>query len=336
MTATRHRLPVRKVSEQIGVELKDVYRAAERLSPHVHSTPMLTCSQMDNELSDGVTHFYFKGESFQKTGSFKFRGAYNAVAALIERGDKSTYVVAHSSGNHAQSVALAAKILHRKACVIVPYGCPVVKIKAAESYGAQVTRCGATIADRIAAADAILKNLDGVLVSSCTNPDIAAGQGTIALEMLEQALNLDAILVPIGSGSMISGISIVIKTLKPEIRIIGVQPSAADDAAQGLRTGKRVDVLVAPVTIADGLKTALGDIGWCTVSNLVDDILTVTEEEIQQATKLVWERMKIVVEPSASVGVAAARTGDFRRFGFRNVAIILSGGNVDMESLPWQ
>lgn len=311
-----------------NVTLRDVYRAAERLSHYALRTPLLTSTAIDSELSNGQTRFHFKAEHLQTSGSFKFRGALNAVAALIERGDHDSNIIAHSSGNHGLAVAAVARLLGRQATVVVPENSSAVKVAAAREHGAEIIYCGPSIAERIATANSLAARLNGVQINCFDNSDVVAGQGTIALELLNQIHDLQAIVVPVGSGSLIAGISIVVKTLRPEICIIGVQPTAASDAVQGHRIGYRVSVSVPPVTIADGLRTAVGDIGWYAVSTLVDHMLTVTEHEIEHAMVYIHRTLDITVEPSAAVGVAAARSHEFRQFGHKNVAIILTGGNV--------
>jgi threonine dehydratase len=334
------RVDVDAVSAAIGVSVPDVRAAAARLDGVAHVTPVLTSVQMDSELSArpdtaAATRFFFKVEAFQKTGSFKFRGAYNAVAALSDKPSNytaSTPVITHSSGNHGQAVALAAALLGRPAYVVVPRGAPAVKVAAVQSYGAEVVRCGPTLAERTTAAEKLAMRVDGVLVHPFMNTHVVAGQGTIALELLEQVQDLDAIIVPIGGGGMVAGIAIVAQTLHPAIRVFGAQPENANVAARSLAEGRHLTVTVAPDTVADGLKAGLGSIGWAVVSNLVEDVLTVSEEEVMDATRLVWQRMKVVIEPSAGVGVAVARSERFRNLGLKRVAIILCGGNVDVSA----
>lgn len=329
-------LSLDEVSAEIGVHIGDVLRAAERLAGAAHRTPVLTSQLLDEEFSDGATAFFFKVEAMQRTGSFKFRGAFNAMAALCEREENEIGpVVSHSSGNHGMAVAKAAALHDRRAYVVVPHGAPAVKLAAIEAYGAHIVRCGPTIAERAAAADEVCNRVGGTLIHPYMNRDVVAGQGTIALELLDQVANLEALVVPIGGGGMISGISIVAKAMNPSIRLIGAEPLAADDAARSLALKSHVYVSQAPNTIADGLKASLGDVGWCVVSNLVEAIVTVTEAEIAAATRLVWERMKIVVEPSAGVGVAALRTKLFHDLGLTRVGVVLCGGNVDVGALPW-
>jgi threonine dehydratase len=330
------RLAAEDVANEVGVGVADVRRAAERISGVAHRTAVLTSRELDKELSASATSFFFKVEAFQRTGSFKFRGAYNAVAALGEREGGADPVVTHSSGNHGQAVAKAAALHGRQAFVVVPHGAPSVKTAAIVSYGGHVVRCGPTIAGRTAAADEICSRVGGHLIHPYANRDVVAGQGTIALELLEQVADLDAIVVPVGGGGMIAGIAIVAKTANPSIRIIGAEPLAANDAARSLAAGTHLRVEMSPHTVADGLKAGLGEIGWSVVSNLVETIVTATEAEIAAATRLVWERLKVVVEPSAGVGVAAIHTRKFRALGLKRVGVILCGGNVDLDALPWR
>lgn len=333
---------VNNVGRDIGVPPSQIYRAAERLKGHIRHTPVRTSRRVEEVLnnSQASTRFFFKCELFQRTGSFKFRGAFNAVSALRERcledGTSPPPVVTHSSGNHGQAVAKSAQMLGLTAHIVIPIGAPSVKMQAVVSYGACIARCRQTMHDRMRVADTVCERFQGSLVSPFDDPDVIAGQGTIALELLEQVPKLDAIIVPVGGGGMISGIAIAAKHINPTIRIFGAQPQNADDAARSLRSGvHQVDLHRMPVTIADGLKASLGASAWHVVSSLVEDIFTVTEMEIVAATKLIWSRMKLLIEPSAGVAVAVAGSASFRQLGCERVAVILCGGNIDLNKLPW-
>lgn len=318
----------------IGVDLAAVEAAAARIAPHARVTPVMTSRRMDAELSGGETAFWFKCEMFQRTGSFKFRGALNALSILKERMPGGAVVVTHSSGNHGQAVASAAGLLDMRAHIVVPRGAPRVKVEAVEGYGAVVSRCGRSGAERAAAANRVVDEVRGaVLVHAFQDPGVIAGQGTIALELLEQVEGLEAIVVPVGGGGMISGIAIAAKALCPTIRIFGAEPLAADDAARSFRAKKHLSLSDdAPATVADGLRAGLGAPGWQVLSSLVEDVFTADEDEIVAYTKLVWRTMKVVIEPSAGVGVAVAASPAFRRLGLKKVAIILCGGNVDLDT----
>lgn len=330
-------LSLEEVCNEIGVNAAHSELAAVRLANAAHCTPVLTSRLLDVELSGGATSFFFKAEALQRTGSFKFRGAYNALAAHQERDAAAAAgpVVTHSSGNHGAALAAAAALHGRRAHVVMPHGAPRVKLAAVEAYGAAVVRCEPTLADRERTMRSVSAATGAMQVHPFLDPDVVAGQGTIALEFLQQVDALDALVVPVGGGGMISGIAVVAKTIYPQIRLIGAEPLAADDAARSLTAGAHLKPAEAPVTIADGLKATLGSVGWCVVRNLVETVVTVTEAEIAAATRLVWERMKIVVEPSAGVGVAAVQTELFRSLGLKRVGVVLCGGNVDLDELPW-
>lgn len=323
------------VCEKAGVSLADIEHAENVISRVARETPVLTSGRLNKFLSDSGTLFYCKAELFQKTGSFKFRGAYNAVAALNEASDSTTPVVTHSSGNHGQALACAGQLLSRRVFVVVPDPAPQVKVDAIKSYGATVVRCEPTLEKRMETAKAVVEREQGILIHPFLHRSVVAGQGTIALEFLRQVPDLDAIIASIGGGGMISGVAIAAKALKPSIRIIGAEPTAADAAARSLETGSRVGVPGVVKTVADGVKMSIGELGWGVVSGLVDRVIRVSEEDIVRATKFVWETMKVVIEPSAGLGVAAAGSKELRALGLHKVGIILCGGNVDISNLPW-
>lgn len=311
--------------------LSHIRAAADRIRPYATRTPVLTSSTLDGMAGRRLV---FKCELFQKVGAFKFRGACNAVMRLDDdvaaRG-----VVTHSSGNHAQALALAAKLRGIPADIVMPDNSPRVKVAAVEGYGARIHFCAPTQAARETMADELVRRTGGALIPPYDHPDVIAGQGTIALELLDDEPELDAIIVPVGGGGMISGVTIAAKALRPGIAVIGAEPAGADDAARGKRSGTRQPPPAA-ATIADGLRTGLGDLTWPVVRDLVDDVYTVDEPEIVSAMRTVWERMKLVIEPSAAVGVAVALSRAFRdRPGPERVGVILCGGNVDLDALPW-
>jgi threonine dehydratase len=329
------------------VSFADVEAAHGRIRSLVHKTPVLTCTTMDELASAGSAEpreLFFKCELFQRSGSFKARGACNAVASL-ESGTNS--VSTHSSGNHAQALALAAKLKGIPAHIVMPSNAPTLKRRAVEGYGASVYTCAPTQAAREEMAAQVTKDTSSRFVHPSEDPAVIAGQGTIALELIPQVQELvggassdgpvlDAIIVPIGGGGMTSGIAVAAKGLDPRIRIIAAEPLNADDAARSKASGSIQLNDKPPQTIADGLKTTLGPNTWPVVRDLVERVVTVSEEQILSAMRLVYERMKLAIEPSAAVGVAAALSDEVKGLsGLRRVGIVLCGGNVDLDSLPF-
>ena len=312
-----------------AASLQSIRTARERIAPHVHVTPILTSRTLDQRAG---RELFFKGECFQRVGAFKVRGAMNAVLSLsgvdAERG-----VVTHSSGNHAQALALAAKTRGIAAHVVMPETAPRVKRAAVEGYGARVATCAPTLPAREETANRVAQETGAVLIPPFDHPDVISGQGTLALEILEQVPELDAIVMPLGGGGMLSGVAIAGKALKPSLRIIGVEPSGADEAARSRKAGERI-ALPAPKSVADGLLAGIGELTWPPVRDLADDVLVVDDDAILGAMRLVWERMKIVIEPSAATPVAALLERP-ELFGARRVAVVLSGGNVDLDALPF-
>jgi threonine dehydratase/serine racemase len=310
--------------------LADVRVAAERIRPFALRTPVHTSDTLD-ALSG--RRLFFKCEQFQKTGSFKYRGATNAVqkldAATAARG-----VVTHSSGNHAQALALAARVRGIPAHIVMPRTAPAVKKEAVLGYGGRVVECEPTPADRVRTANEVAAETGAVMIPPFDHPDVIAGQGTAALELLEDVPDLDAVVVPVGGGGMLSGYCVALKGAKPAVRVFGAEPTNADDAARSLATGERQPALP-PNSIADGLLTALGDLTWPIVREHVERIFTVSEEQIRAAMRLVWERMKLVIEPSAGVGVAVVLGDEFRVTGAERVGVVLCGGNVSLDRLYW-
>jgi threonine dehydratase/serine racemase len=245
-------------------------------------------------------------------------------------------VVTHSSGNHAQALALAARIRGIPAHIVMPRNAPAVKREAVEGYGGIVYPCEPTVADREATADRVVAATGGTLIPPYNHPDVIAGQGTIGLEILEERPEVAAIVVPIGGGGMISGVALAAKGVKPTVRIVAAEPANADDAARSKASGS-IEPIASSTTIADGLRTSLGSLTFPVVRDLVDEVVTVSEEEIVQAMRLVFERAKLVIEPSAAVGVAVAlsrRSAVLARVD-GPVAVVLCGGNVDLDALPW-
>jgi threonine dehydratase len=303
--------------------------AENRIRPYAHRTPVLTSSYLDERSG---AELLFKCENFQRIGAFKFRGATNAVFSLapeeLERG-----VVAHSSGNHAQALALAARLRGTRATIVMPTTASAVKVAAVRGYGAEVVSCQPTVEDREQETERVLRETGGTLIHPYNDRRIIAGQATAAMELLEQVEGLDLVLAPVGGGGLLSGTTLAAHHFSPSTRVIGVEPAAADDAYRSLEVGE-IQPSIDPKTIADGLLTSLGDLTFAVISELTDRIVTVSEEAIVEAMRTVWERMKIIIEPSAAVPVAAILAGQLDPAGQR-VGIILSGGNVDLDRLPW-
>ncbi len=319
------------VATTYAASLADVRAAANRIAPFAHRTPMMTCATLD---SLAGRRLFFKCENFQKIGAFKFRGACNAVMKLSDA-VAARGVVTHSSGNHAQALALAAKLRGIAAHIVMPRNSSAVKIRAVEGYGAHVYLCEPNQASRESTAADVVAGTGGTLIPPYNHPDIIAGQGTLALEMLEDQPDLDAIIVPIGGGGMISGVCMASKGVKSAIRIFAAEPKGADDAARSMQTGQ-LQPQTAPSTIADGLLTSMGDLTWPIVRDHVERVITVSEDQIIAAMRLVWERMKLIIEPSAAVGVAVALSDEFKSLeGLSKVGVVLCGGNVDLDKLPW-
>ena len=304
-----------------------VRAAQERVAPFIHRTPVLTSATL-NRLSGRA--LFFKCEIFQRTGSFKFRGATNAVR-MLDDATAARGVVTHSSGNHAQALALAASMRGIAAHVVMPSNSAEIKKAAVRGYGARIIECVPTLEAREATAARVIEETGGSMIPPYNHANVIAGQGTIALELLEQCADLDAIIVPLGGGGLISGITIAAKGINPKIRIIGAEPALAGDAALSKKYGS-IQPPMEPVTIADGLRTALGPLTFPIVRDLVDEIALVSEDEIRAHMRLVWERMKITIEPSAAVGVAVA-CGCGAAALPQRVGVILCGGNVDMQTV---
>jgi threonine dehydratase/serine racemase len=310
---------------------EDVRRAAERLAPIVHRTPVATCATLDRLASRNL---FFKCEHLQKCGAFKFRGASNAVlqlsADVAPRG-----VVTHSSGNHAGALALAARMRAIPAYIVMPHSASAVKRRATIDYGGRVVECEPTQAARESTALAVVADTGATLIAPFDHPHVIAGQGTAALELLEQVAGLDALVTPVGGGGLTSGTCLAVQSAAPHVRVFAAEPKGADDAARSKAAGERLPQ-TDPRTVADGLRTSLGDLTWPIVRDGVDRVITVTEEEIIAAMRLLWERAKLLVEPSSAVAFAAVLTDEFRsQPGLGRVGIVLSGGNVDLDHLPW-
>lgn len=317
---------------EYAVDLADIREAAARIAGFVHRTPVFT-----SETLDGLAgrKLYFKCENLQKVGAFKYRGATNAVRQMTDD-QAAKGVVTHSSGNHAQALALAARVRGVPAHIVMPKTAPLVKKNAVEGYGGIVTLCEPTLEAREAAAAEIVVRTGGTLIPPFDHPDVIAGQGTTALELLEEIPDLDAIITPVGGGGLLSGCAIAALGVRPEIRVLGAEPLGADDAARSKAAG-RFTPQTSPNTIADGLLTSLGQLTWPIIRDRVERIITVTDDQIRSAMRLVWERMKLIVEPSGAVGLAAVLTDEFRSLEtISKVGVVFSGGNVNLDKLPWQ
>jgi threonine dehydratase len=301
--------------------------ASERLAPWVHRTPVLTSRTLDARCGGSV---FLKCENLQRVGAFKIRGAMNALLQLDDAGRRAG-VVTHSSGNHAQALALAGRELGVPVCIVMPRTAPAVKRAATEGYGARIVSCEPTLADREATVARLIAEYGYTLIHPFDDWRVIAGQGTAAWELLEQAGPLDVIMTPCGGGGLLAGTALAVQGRSPDTKVIGAEPAAADDARRSLETGT---ILPSndPRTVADGLRTSLGERTFAVISRHVDGIVTAGDAEILDGMRFLWERLKMVIEPSGSVPVAAVLNGRPDVRGLR-VGIILSGGNVDLEPM---
>ncbi len=305
------------------VSFSDVREAQRRIADFVNKTPVLTCSTLNQMVG---AELYFKCENFQKVGAFKFRGATNAVFSLNDA-EAQKGVVTHSSGNHAAALALAAKNRGIPAWIVMPSNAPKVKVAAVKHYGGKITFCEPTQQSREQTAEKIIAEKGATFIHPYNNERVIAGQGTAALELLEEIPELDFIFTPVGGGGLLSGNAIAARALNNKIKVIAGEPQNADDAYRSLQAGKIIPPKN-PNTIADGLKTSLGEITFPIIRKFVEEIVVVSEEEIISAMRLVFERMKIIVEPSSAVALAAViKIAD--KLQSKKVGVIFSGGNVD-------
>ncbi|MBS0378431.1 MAG: pyridoxal-phosphate dependent enzyme [Proteobacteria bacterium] len=306
-----------------------IAQARERIAGRVHQTPVLTSCALD-ELCGA--QLFFKCEPLQKCGAFKARGATNAVFALGDEAARSG-VVTHSSGNHAAALARAARLRGIPAYIVMPDNTPRAKRAAVARYGAEITYCEASLPARERAARALIERTGAVLVHPYDDLLVMAGQGTAAVELLEQVPQLDCLICPVGGGGLISGTAVAARARAPGVRVFGAEPLGADDAARSLHSGE-LQGMPQPKTVADGLRGALAPRTFAEIQRGVEDILTVTEEEIVTAMRELWEVLKLIVEPSGAVPYAALRASPAPLRG-RRVGVILSGGNLDLDALPW-
>jgi threonine dehydratase len=309
--------------------LADIQQAAQRIKPYIHHTPVLINESLNQKVGAQV---YLKCENMQKVGAFKFRGASNAVFSLSEE-EAACGVCTHSSGNHAQALALAAKIRGIPAYIVMPNNAPSVKKNAVAGYGGQITFCEPTLDARETTLERIRLETGANVVHPYNDERVITGQGTAALELLDEAPDLDVIITPVGGGGLLSGTSIAAKEIRMGIRVIAGEPETADDAFRSLIAGEIIPS-VHPKTIADGLLTSLGALTFPIIQQRVDQIVTVSEPGIIDAMKFIWERVKIVIEPSAAVAVGVLWERKIDLTGLK-VGVILSGGNVDLDKLPW-
>jgi len=310
----------------LPLALDDVHRAAALLDGVARRTPVHTSRTLDGMVGAGV---YLKAESFQRGGAFKFRGAYNAISSLTPDALVQGVCTA-SSGNHAQAVAIAASLCGTRATILMPSDAPALKRAATESHGAEVIEFDRYAVDREQLLAALARERGLIVVHPYDNPAVMAGQGTVALELLEQAGELDAVIVPVGGGGLISGCATVVKALTPGCRVIGVEPLASDDVARSLASGRRERVTVGR-TIADGQQAPTpGELTWPVIRALVDEVVTVSDAEIVAAMRFCFERCKLVVEPSGACALAALLAGRIEVSGLR-VGVVLSGGNIGAE-----
>jgi threonine dehydratase len=312
----------------MSIDLTAIRAAHERIRPFVHRTPVLTSSRLDE--ASGA-QLFFKCENFQKIGAFKARGATNAVFALDEMLARRG-VATHSSGNHGTALARAAKLRGIPAHIVMPSNSAKVKVRAVESYGARIVFCEPTQEAREEACADVITKTGATLIHSFENEDVMAGQGTAAVELLED-VDVDLVMCPVGGGGLLCGTAVAAKSMRPKIRVVAVEPANADDAAQSFRAGRRI-VTEKTFTIADGLRTNVGAPNFPIIQHSVDDIVTVSEEAMVSAMRTVWETMKIVIEPSAAVPYAAIIESKID-IGGKRAGIILTGGNVDLDALPW-
>ena len=307
----------------------DVQEAAARLAGLAHRTPVLTCASLDERVGAQI---FCKCENFQKAGAFKFRGACNAVMSLSDDEAKQG-VATHSSGNHGAALALAARLRGVPARIVMPTNAPQSKKAAVAGYGGTIVYCEPTQEAREATLETVVRDTGAAFVHPYDNAKVIAGQGTAALELCAEVPQLDVILAPVGGGGLISGTALTVAARSPGTQVVAAEPEAADDACRSLAAGKILPANY-PDTIADGLRTSLGQLTFAIIQRHVTQIVTVSEDAIVAAMRYVWERMKIVIEPSSAVPIAALLDDRLHVSGKR-VGVILTGGNVDLGRLPW-
>jgi len=310
--------------------LTDIQEAVERIKPYAHRTPVLTNESLNQKVGAQV---YLKCENMQKVGAFKFRGACNAVYSL-SNDEAKRGVCTHSSGNHAQALALAAKMRGIPAYIVMPSNAPQVKKDAVAGYGGQITYCEPTQQARESTLAKIADKTGATFIHPYNDERVIAGQGTATVELLDSVPDLDAVIAPVGGGGLLSGTSIAAKGLKPNIRVIAAEPEMADDAYRSMKEGKIIPS-ANPQTIADGLLTSFGSLTFPIAQQNVEQVVTVSEQGIIDSMKFIWERAKIIIEPSAATVIAVLWEKKIDLSGLK-VGVIISGGNVDLNKLPWQ
>ena len=309
----------------------DVRRASQRIATWVNRTPLMTSRKLNDRVNAEV---FVKCEQFQRVGAFKFRGASHAVACLSDT-HRLRGVVTHSSGNHAQALALAAKLQGIPAYIVMPGHAPKVKRNAVLEYGAEVITCEPNLEARETTAASVAQRTGATFIHPYDHWDVITGQGTAAMEMLEEVPDLDLIVAPVGGGGLISGTCLATMGENRKTEVWGAEPRGADDAWQSKQRGELIPQ-TDPQTIADGLRTSLGELTWPIIRDQVSKICRVSESEIVTAMRWTWERMKLLIEPSAATVIAVLSQPDFQAFHGKKVGVIVSGGNVDLERLPWQ
>jgi threonine dehydratase len=306
------------------ISKSSIEEAHERIKPYVHRTPVMTSKSIDEIAGCSV---FFKGENFQNVGAFKARGAMNAALQLSDEQRKKG-IATHSSGNHAQAIARAAKILGIKSYIVMPTTTPQIKKKGVIAYGGEIFECEPKLAAREQTLTEVIKNTGAIEIHPFNNYEVMTGQATAAKEFFEDVSNLDFIIAPVGGGGLLSGTAMAAKYFSSSTQVIAGEPAGSDDTFRSLQSGKIEQAQ--SQTIADGLLTTVGNKTFPIIQELVKDVITVTDEEIVSAMRLIWERMKIIVEPSAAVPLAAVLKSKYK-FQDKRVGIILSGGNVDLE-----
>lgn len=315
--------------DQYIPSLQTIRQAARRIAPLIHRTPVLTSERINRIAGAEV---FFKCENFQRAGAFKMRGAANAVLSL-PKAAMAKGVATHSSGNHGQALAKAAQSIGIRAYIVMPETAPEVKKRAVAEYGAEIIFCKPTLEARETTLAAVVERTGASFIHPYNNYDVIAGQGTAAVELIEEIKTLDAIIAPVGGGGLLSGTAIAAKSMLPAIQVFAGEPEGADDACRSLAAGVLIPSS-SPNTIADGLLTSLGDKTFPLIRQHITAIMTVSDQEIVSAMRLIWERMKIIIESSAAVPLAALLKNK-SQFERQKIGIILSGGNVDLEKLPF-
>ena len=308
---------------------EDLKSTAKRIKPYVHRTPVLQSGTINKRINGNV---FFKCENFQRMGAFKMRGATNAILQLTKE-ERALGVITHSSGNFAQALSLAAKSLNTKAYIVMPSNSPLVKQEAVRGYGAELIECDPTLKSRELTTEEHRLRTGATFIHPSNDINVILGQATAASELIEEVKQLDVVLAPVGGGGLLAGTALAVNFMIHYTEVIGAEPFGADDAYLSLKTGK-IQPSINPITIADGLKTELGDINFPIIRKYVSKIIRVEESEIISAMKFIWERMKIIIEPSSAVAVAALfrNQAEFKK---RKIGVILSGGNVDLSNLPF-